>query len=279
MVRVAPTVVRVGASAATLGPVVSVGSNSFLGVEFPVAFGDRYVHIGRDPSGVSMPEVRVLRWDAETKTVQEEVDAGDSAVLTWDQDEHLGAVRLRVNPERASTISGYLAGGPLDAMTVVVAPEVVRVVVGNETVSEFAGNVLAGSEVGLHIDPATGSAGLGAQLPAGFEYRLRYQSKTIRLGSMVDVESPLLRNREFTDCRVEGPVLLAPVGSFGLERNRMGAPGVDPGSLVWEIPPTGQAFGALMVSNVVFRGCELLAVGFAVAPGHRDGLLRQLFGQ
>lgn len=259
--------------------VVSIGTNSFLGVEFPLVVGDRYVRIGRHPSGGSMPEVRVLRWDAETKAVREESEVGSRAALTWDHDAELGAVRLRVDPEKASEISGYLAGGPLDSMVVVVSPDVIRVVVAGEVMSEFAGNVLTGSDIGLRIDPGTGSVGLGGKLPEGFEYRLRYESETIRISSMVDAESPLLRHREFVECRIEGPALLAPAGSFGLDSNRIGAPGVDPGSVVWEIPPTGQAFGAILVSNVVFTGCDLVAVAFAVSPGERTGFLNQLFGR
>ncbi len=259
--------------------VVTVGANSFLGVEFPLVVGNRYVRIGRDPSGGSTPEVRVLRWEAETRAVREEPEVGSSAALTWDHDAELGAVRLRINPQKASGISGYLAGGPLDSMVIIVSPDVIRVMVAGELMSEFAGNVLMGSDIGLRIDPGTGDVGLGGKLPEGFEYRLRYESETIRISSMVDADSPLLRRREFIDCRIEGPALLAPAGPFGLDSNRIGAPGLDSGSVVWEIPPTGQAFGAILVSDVVFTGCDLVAVAFAVSPGERAKFLHQLFGR
>ena len=241
--------------------------------------GDRYVHVGRDPSGGSKAEVRVLRWDPLERTVREEPAVGEGAVLTWDHDGDSGAIRLRVNPERGNAIAGYLAGGALDSMTVVVEPSVIRVMSGGSTLAEFADNVLAGSAVGLRIDPANGGISFGGLLPDGFDYKLTYISRIIRLGLMVDVNSPILSNREFIDCRVEGPALLAPVGPFTLEGNRMGGRGVDQGSLVWEIPPTGQPFGALVASNVRFLRCDLLAIAFAVAQGQREIFLGRLFGR
>ena len=251
-----------------------IGSNWFFGVEFPLVVGDRYVHIGPDPSGGCEPYIRVFRWDSEASNVEELHPAG-GAVLTWEHDAGAGTVRLR---SRAESAVGYVDVGPEADMLISLDADAIRIMQGGKSVAEFARSVVVGSEVGLIVDPVTGSIQLGGQLPIGFRYRISYQDQDVRLASLVSAHSPLLRNRTFTRCRIEGPALLVPRQGVEMADNRLNALGFDRESLVWSIPPSGQPYGAIIVDDVSFLECDLTGVGFAALSTQRDEFLTQLLG-
>jgi len=194
---------------------VTVGSNSFLGVPFPLAIGDRYIHIGPDPEGGPSPIVRVFRWDATTATVTEETETTTGTPLTWSHDAGHGTIRLRVDPTNASMITGYVAGGPLDAITVVARPDAIEVLEGDTPIVTVSNSILSGFPVGLFVDPSTGDVSMGAPLPEGFPVSLRHTDEIVRIAMLVDPGMSVLRDREFIGCRIEGPALLARAALFG----------------------------------------------------------------
>lgn len=257
---------------------VAVGSNSFLGVPFPIAIGDRYIHIGPDPEGGPSPIVRVFRWDAESSTVTEETETAAGTPLTWSHDAGHGTIRLRVDPTNASMITGYAAGGPLDAVTVVARADAIEVLDGDTPIITVSNSMLAGFPVGLLVDPATGGVSMGAPLPEGFQVSLRHKDEIVRIAMLVDPAMPVLQDREFIGCRIVGPALLAQGGPIQLVGCGFDMQGAQPGSLVWEIPPTGEAYGAIVLRDVSFEGCEFVGVGLVAPPGQRDDLLRSLGG-
>lgn len=256
-----------------------IGSNWFRGVDFPLVVGDRYVHIGPDPAGSSAPEIQVFRWDRIRNEAHREAQARSDTALTWEYDANDGTVRLRATANDRSAATGYASGGPGDSYVVVVTHNTIRVLSGSRPIAEFASNAVSGSDIGIRVDPSAGSVSLGGRLPDGFEYRIRYESKVVKLADLVTPERPLIANREFVGCRVEGPALLTPTDApFDLVSNRMGAPGLAPESIVWAMPPTMQPFGTIVVNNVGFENCELAAVGLAVPEADRDIVIERLFG-
>ncbi|MCP3854595.1 MAG: hypothetical protein GY698_07680 [Actinomycetia bacterium] len=257
---------------------VAVGSNSFLGVPFPLAIGDRYIHIGPDPEGGPSPIVRVFRWDATTSTVTEETETATGTPLTWSHDAGHGTIRLRVDPTNASMITGYAAGGPLDAITVVARADAIEVLEGDTPIVTVSNSMLSGFPVGLLVDPSTGGVSMGAPLPEGFHVSLRHTDEIVRIAMLVDPGMPVLRDREFIGCRIVGPALLAQGGPIQLVGCGFDMQGAQPDSLVWEVPSTGEAYGAIVLSDVSFERCEFVAVGLVAPPGQRETLLRSLAG-
>ena len=255
---------------------VAIGSNSFLGVPFPLAIGDRYIHIGPDSTGSAIAEVRVFRWDAASKTVTEEQQADGGTPLTWSHDAEHGAIRLRVDPSAATNIKGYVSGGPLDAITVVVRDAEIVVLDGDTPMMTLGNNMLTGFPVGVFVDPSNGSVSMGAQLPDGFQFTLTHTNESVPIAMLVDHRSPVLSNRKFVKCRILGPAILAQAGPIELVGCGFDMLGGQAGSLVWEAPPTNEAYGTILLKDVAFEECEFVGVGLAAPHNGRDELLRSL---
>ena len=95
---------------------------------------------------------------------------------------------------------------------------------------------------------------------------------------LVDSTVPWLRDREFVGCRIVGPALLAQGGPIQLEGCGFDLQGAKAASLVWEAPPTGEAYGAVLMSDVSFKQCQFVGVGLVAPSGERENLLRSLTG-
>lgn len=257
---------------------VAVGSNSFLGVPFPLAIGDRYVHIGPDPSGNTVPIVRVFRWDESSRTVTEETTDRGQSPLTWTHDANHGTVRLRVDTGNASMITGYVSGGPLDAITVVARPDAIEVLNGDTRIVTVSNNMLSGFPVGLFVDPSSANVAMGAQLPEGFRVRLRHTDEIVRIAMLVEPTVPVLEDREFIGCRIVGPALVAQGGPVELIDCGFNMQGAQKSSLVWEIPSTGQPYGAVILSDVSFQRCQFIGIGLVAPLGQREAVLRSIVG-
>ncbi|MES2034370.1 MAG: hypothetical protein V4466_09360 [Pseudomonadota bacterium] len=72
-----------------------------------------------------------------------------------------------------------------------------------------------------------------------------------------------VRNITFTDCRLEGPVVIAVMGRCTFEATNFGYSGGDVRALTVRSGAPGKIVGALPFEDCTFTGCGFVAVGFA----------------
>jgi hypothetical protein len=72
-----------------------------------------------------------------------------------------------------------------------------------------------------------------------------------------------IENRTFTDCRLEGPAVVAVLGGVSFDSTDFGYTGGDIGRIVWRTASTTGLVGALPFRNCAFTGCSFFATGFA----------------
>lgn len=246
-----------------------IGSNQFYGVPFPIAIGDRYIHVAQRPDG-SMT-VQAFRWDPDTRTVEEETleQTDPDAPLTILPVAGHGGVRLIA---RAAAVEGYVTNdSEAVAYTILLQRDRIIIMRGDTTVAEFQDNTIVGVEVGIRID--ADGVSLGGSLPEGFEYRQVHRDETVTLSTLVTVERPVLERRRFVRCRVHGPAILAAIGPLTVAGTSFDLGGMPLESLVWELRPGQSPCGAILVRDVEFEGSDFVGVAFAVEAGSADRFL------
>ena len=254
---------------------MTIGSNWFSGVQFPLVIGNRYVHIGYAETGSTQPLVRVFHWDTETQVTKEELPVQEAGqLLTFGPKGDAGAIRLDVSDPQS--IRGYIALGGDAALTVIISRNSLQLLRGDSVIANMANNVVAGSAIGLRIDPATGGVTLGGQLPEGFRLGFEQtlvEGEEIRIAGLVSPQEPILANQLFVECRILGPAVLARVGPIEITQCRFDTLGAGPESLVWDIPGDRKPLGAILLMNVGFRQCSFVGVALAARPDERDEFL------
>lgn len=71
-----------------------------------------------------------------------------------------------------------------------------------------------------------------------------------------------IENRTFTDCRLEGPAVVAVLGGVNFDSTDFGYTGGDIGRIVWRTASTTGVVGAIPFRNCQFKGCSFFATGF-----------------
>ncbi|CAN5344541.1 hypothetical protein BH09PSE1_BH09PSE1_26010 [soil metagenome] len=90
----------------------------------------------------------------------------------------------------------------------------------------------------------------------------------------MNAKSPVIRDKTFTDCRIEGPAVIALVDGVSFDGCDMGAATVQ-GSLFYK----GQGpvlTGAVVMENVKFVRCRFVQVGFTGHPTTVDTMVAEL---
>ncbi|MBI5939923.1 MAG: hypothetical protein HY859_05795 [Caulobacterales bacterium] len=72
----------------------------------------------------------------------------------------------------------------------------------------------------------------------------------------------IIENRTFTDCRLEGPAVVAVLGGVNFDATDFGYNGGDIGRLVWRTASTSGVVGAIPFRSCQFIGCSFFATGF-----------------
>lgn len=230
---------------------VNLGSNPFYDVPFPVAIGNLYIHVRKDPNAGM--DVQVFRWNPEDQTISKL-----EASSTTQQDEPVtvspygdtGGVRLIV---RDGTLQGYATAGALAADSILLLPDRIAVYHGDTPTLEVLQASISGFDVGIEVT-ANGVA-IGAPLPDGFHYRYTYEDQRISISTLVSPEEPVLARTTFTRCRIEGPALIAPTGALSLDSCHFNMLGAPLESLVWEVGQHGRPYGAILAQEVEFNEC------------------------
>ncbi|HEX8471295.1 MAG TPA: hypothetical protein VF633_09300 [Brevundimonas sp.] len=85
---------------------------------------------------------------------------------------------------------------------------------------------------------------------------------------------PVIRNKTFTDCVIEGPSLVTPLGSTNFDSCNMGV-AANPRSLLYK--PMGPIMvGVIGLENCKFIRCRMVQIGFTGADAFLDELSGQL---
>ena len=118
-------------------------------------------------------------------------------------------------------------------------------------------------------DPQNLSGATSASAPAPGPRRqtpkfTKFENQTIRLGDLVESDSPVLESVAFEGCELHGPAMLAIMGAFTMIHCDIPIAGANS---FWEFDPAlPQATGAIGVLNCSFVRCKLSNVGFAGSP-------------
>lgn len=248
-----------------------VGGSLFEGVQYPIAFGDRFLSIAQDVY-TGAPLVDIYRWDRTRDRLVVEMVHGrplpGGPPLTVTPLAGAGAVRLSVAGDDASLV-GYFSGGE-DPSALVISPNRIALLRGDRAVFEIQSSTFVGSPVGLILEEGGGVA-MGAQLPHGFPQRRLFVGATVALTDLVGLP-PVIVNTEFEDCHLVGPALIAALGPLELSHSTL--PG---GHFIWELPAAeGEMVGVIGLVESAIRRCTLDGIGLAVPPGTRDAVIARI---
>lgn len=95
-----------------------------------------------------------------------------------------------------------------------------------------------------------------------------FRNQVVRLADLT-VNTAMLENYTFANCRVVGPAVLVPLGNTSVLHCIFGAPDVD--SIFWEVPESRDALvGAVGALNCTFSNCQFEAIGWAGPPELRE---------
>ncbi len=81
---------------------------------------------------------------------------------------------------------------------------------------------------------------------------------------LMNVGEPVVRNKTFTDCVIEGPALITPLGGTTFEACHMGSAS-DPQSLLFT-PRGGTLVGVIGLENCTFVRCRMVQIGYTGSP-------------
>jgi hypothetical protein len=248
-----------------------LGGSLFEGVQFPIVFGDRFLSIAHDLY-TGAPLVDIYRWDRDRGVLVVEMFQGrplpGSPPITVVPTGKAGGVRLTVTGDDPAVV-GYLSGGE-DPTSLLISPQKIELVHGDQPVFELVAATIIGSPVGLRLEQG-GSVAIGAGLPADFPQRRLFSGSTVVLTDLVGVP-PVILNTEFDDCLLVGPALVAALGPLELSDSIL-----PNGHFVWEFPvPEGEMVGVIGLAQCAIRRCRLEGIGLAVPPGGREEVLARI---
>ena len=99
-----------------------------------------------------------------------------------------------------------------------------------------------------------------------------FRDEVVRIAELT-VNTSLLEDLEFTNCRIIGPAVLALLGGVTIAHCGWDAPGID--AVFWEVPPErGVVVGAVGVARCTFSNCRFEGVGIAGPRELREQLER-----
>lgn len=97
-----------------------------------------------------------------------------------------------------------------------------------------------------------------------------FRNEIIRITELA-IHADVLEGLEFSDCRVIGPAILAPLDHVDFMHCRWGAPDLD--ALFWEISPERQlVVGVIGLRHCTFSRCSFEQIGVAGPSGLREQL-------
>lgn len=191
----------------------NLGGNHFVGIQFPVVIGERFLHLDVDPfTGTTL--VDVYRWDREDRRLIVEMFQGRALpgappLTVTPLPGAAGGVRLGAAP--GGELVGYLSGGR-DPRSVSITSKEITVREGDRPIVRLDSNSFFGSAIGVWIKDD--GVALGASIPAGFPQRRTFVRSPIFLPDLVRMMPPqpglarYIVNTDFEGCLILGPALI-----------------------------------------------------------------------
>ena len=90
--------------------------------------------------------------------------------------------------------------------------------------------------------------------------------------------APIVENRTFIDCLIEGPGVLLPLEGCHFDRCNMGDAHGDPRNLMFVPMGPQRVTGAVPLRNCTFINCRFLGVGFTGSKTYLDEMVAALGG-
>lgn len=234
-----------------------LGGLSFYGVPFPVAIGNRYVHLRLDDGE---PICQIWRWDSSLRRAVREPDPGEKTAGIRLEPVGEDGLALELSADRTTQLAGTLEAGDT---RVVCTPRAVEVWRGDVEQVYLEGGSMAGMQVGIHVSDQ--GVAIGGSLPQGFDYRLDYVHRRVQLARLIQgADRPLLNNLRFVGCRVEGPAVVFAAGPVTVARGRWDLLGAPQAARYIRLPEPEWAYGVVMLDSVDFEDCDLVNIAVAV---------------
>jgi hypothetical protein len=104
----------------------------------------------------------------------------------------------------------------------------------------------------------------------------RFRDEVVRISELT-VNSSLLEDLEFSNCRIIGPAVLLLLGDVTIAHCGWDAPGID--AIFWEVPRTRDfVVGAVGVARCTFSNCRFEQIGIA-GPSALRAELQKAFSE
>ena len=93
--------------------------------------------------------------------------------------------------------------------------------------------------------------------------------------NMLETRQPIIANRTFTDCLIEGPAVLLAVGGVDFDSCNLGV-SPDPSSLMLRPVSPNKVVGAIGMKDCSFLRCQFYAVGYTGPESFINAMLNSL---
>ncbi|MBN8553211.1 MAG: hypothetical protein J0L52_09995 [Caulobacterales bacterium] len=94
--------------------------------------------------------------------------------------------------------------------------------------------------------------------------------------NIVATHQPVISNKTFTNCVIEGPAVLLALSGVELDSCNLGVSSDDPRSLLLMPMAKNRVTGAIAFKDSAFRGCTFFAVGYTGPDAFIDQMIQIL---
>ena len=154
---------------------VTLGTNDFFGVPFPLVLADRFFHIYSTASGLKLD---IFRWDETSKQaiyevkgskpLTDNITTNPTGIVTFSEPSTgTFLYKFRPKPEISQIFGRILANNENKEFEVKIDDRHIEVIIITKTSNTFEKNQVTGYPIGMQID-VTGSIAIGSnRLPEG----------------------------------------------------------------------------------------------------------------
>ena len=94
--------------------------------------------------------------------------------------------------------------------------------------------------------------------------------------NLIKTKTPLIQNRTFTNCVIEGPAVLLAMSGVNFDNCNLGMASEDPRSLILMPMAKNKVVGAIGLKDCTFRNCQFFAIGYTGGDAFMDRMLQVL---